>query len=334
MAEINEKHEGSTGFDPCIRTEDIGFSPGEMYSCPACGRMNPPNRIKCLYCGDEFEVQSENAAAVKLTLRRLESWENGFNLILPTVVTKPDTVKAAALLSLNVVDLLSILDLSSAIPIARVESMKAAGILIAKLAGFGLKCSVVSDASLDADKPPIRLRNIGFRDSSIEFTNFNTRLVTEMASNDLALIVPGILTSSKVESLEKKRSGKIKVLEETATAADESVLDLYSRRDPVGFRVQMSGFDFSMLGEEKALVASENMRRLLVRLKENSPKAKVVTDYQKVLHALGTIWEIEARRDPQGLQRSGFGKVEFGSVASTNNLRQFTKYSRLQWHLL
>ena len=82
------------------------------------------------------------------------------------------------------------------------------------------------------------------------------------------------------------------------------------------------------------MVAVENMRRLVVALKEYAPQAKLVSDYAKVSHALGGVWEVEARKDPQGLQRAGFGKVEFGSVASTSNLRQFTKYSRLQWQLL
>ena len=48
---------------------------------------------------------------------------------------------------------------------------------------------------------------------------------------------------------------------------------------------------------------------------------------------LGTVWEIESRNDPQRPKAFGVWQVEFGTVASTSNLNQFTKYSRLQWHL-
>ena len=144
-----------------------------------------------------------------------------------------------------------------------------------------------------------------------------------------------MITASRVDSLEKKRRrGTTKLIDETATASDESILDMYSKRDGIGFRVHLTGFDFSCLGDDKGLLAVENLRRLIVRLKEHAPNAKLVTNYGSVRPALSQVWEIESRKDSQGLKRSGFGKREFGAVASSSNLNQFTKYSRLQWHLL
>ena len=325
--------DSSHAFDPLVQTENIAFKPDELNACAACGRMNAPTRLKCLYCAAALEVKTEFAASMKPVLRKLESWERGFNVIVHEHSGQTEIAKVAAYLSAEPDDVRALLDAGSPLPLARVESEAETKVLIEGLNNFGLRCAVVGDAELDADKLPVRLSGIEFGENGIVVVDFNTRDTTSIS--DLALIIPGIITSSKVDSLEKKlRGGKTKLLEETASASDESVLDIYSGRDPVGFRVQLAGFDFSCLGEDKGLLAVENMRRLVTALKEHAPNARLVSDYAKVRHALGRIWEVEARKDTQGLQRAGFGKVEFGSVASTSNLRQFTKYSRLQWQIL
>lgn len=335
MADIGENQSDSTsGFDPRIQSEDIAFKPDELVACGSCTRKNPPNRLKCMYCGNELKIRPGNAAMVKPALRKLEGWERGFNVIIrePVPTNQLNLAHSAAFLSMEPDDLAVILDAGEPLPLIRVESQNEAEILIAGLAKLGLNCSILADATVADEKMPIRLSNIDLREGGIAVTDFNTQKITVI--DDLALLTPGIITTSKVDSLEKKRRGKTKVLEETATTSDESILDIYSRHDPVGFRVHLTGFDFSCLGEDKGLLAVENMRLLVVTLKEHVPNAKLVANYKKVRPALGQVWEIEARKDPKGLQRSGFAKREFGSVASTSNLRQFTKYSRLQWHLL
>lgn len=336
MADIAENQPtADTGFDPRIQTEDIAFKPGEMLPCPACKRMNPPNRFKCLYCANELEIQPENAGLVKPNLRKLEGWERGFNIILrePLAASQFPLANAASFLSMDPDDLTVIIDAALPLPLIRVESQVEADVLVAGLDRQGVKCSTLADAQIADDKLPRRLSNIELRESGIAVTDFNTRAVTEI--NDLALLIPGILTTNKVDSIEKKgRKGKTKVLDESTTSSDESILDLYSKSDPMGFRVHLTGFDYSCLGDDKGLISVENMRRLVTVLKEHVPSARLIADYKKVRQALGQVWEIESRKDPQGLKRSGFGKREFGTVASTSNLRQFTKYSRLQWHLL
>ena len=338
MADIAENQsDGSPQFDPRIQTEDIAFKPDEMQPCTACKRLNPPTRLRCLYCGAEVEVKPENAVLIKPASRKLEPWERGFNVILREAITaeQANLTKIASFLSTEPDDVRVILDAMAPLPLARVESEKEAEIIVTGLANLGLKCSTLADADIADDKLPVRLSNIEISDNNVTVTDFNTRKVTIIETGDLALIIPGILTTNKVDSLEKKgRRGKTKLIDETTTSSDESILDLYSQHDPVGYRVYLTGFDFSCLGDEKGLIAVENMRRLVAVLKEHAPNARVVSDYKKVRPALGQVWEIESRKDPQGLQRSGFGKMEFGSVVSTSNLRQFTKYSRLQWHLL
>src|SRR5215218_7675150 len=62
-----------------IRSEEIGFSQDAMIDCEKCGRANPPDRADCLYCGTVIEGADSKA---RLEVRGLESWENGFNVIV------------------------------------------------------------------------------------------------------------------------------------------------------------------------------------------------------------------------------------------------------------
>lgn len=322
-------------FDPYTQTENLAFDPAAMVPCDGCGRMNPPNRLKCFYCASDLAIAVKDAASIKPALRKLELWERGFNLIVRQKTAQPDVIGIARFLSMEAEDLAAILDTGIAIPVARVESEKEALIVQECLSQFGVGCSIVSDAALAADKPPARLSRIEFAGGRLALTDFNTGKVTETEAGEFVLLIPGIITASKVDSLEKKRrGGKTKLIDETATASDETLLDMYTRRDPTGYRVYLAGFDFSCLGEDKGLLAGENLRLLIVHLKEYLPDAKLINDYPTIRHAVGRVWEVESRKDSRGLQRSGFGKVEFGAVASTHNLNQFTKYSRLQWYLL
>ncbi len=325
----------SPTFDPRIQTENIAFDPGSMVTCEACGRSNPPNRLKCLYCAKELQIEAAAASAVKPNLRKLEMWERGFNLVVRERMPQPDAAAAAKLLAIETDDLTSTLDTGVPLPIVRVETEREATIVQERLAQFGIACSIVSDRDLAPDKLPVRLSAIHFADGRLLLTDFNTSEIAEIAVDDFVLVVPGTVISDRVDSLEKKRRGKKpKLLDETAMASDEMLLDIYTRRDATGYRIHLTGFDFSCLGDDKGLLAGENMRLLIVRLIERLPNAKLVNDYTEIRHELDGVWEIESRKDSRGLQRSGFGKVEFGSTASSSNLDQFTRYSRLQWHLL
>jgi hypothetical protein len=335
-SDFANQNKNQHSFDPEYQTENIAFDPEKMIKCKGCERQNPPNRIKCIYCGGELDVSIKGSASIKTNLRKLELWEKGHNVILRESIPENfDTNKIAPLLSIDATDVKMITGSRCPLPLARVESETEASIILVGLRTLGLNCSIVHDEDLSADEPPVRLSKIAILENSFALTNFNTGEVTKITLDDLALIVPGILLSGKVDSLEKKRRGKEpKLLGETITTDDELILDIYTRQSATGFRIRMTGFDFSCLGEEKRLLATENIKSLAHKLKAVSTKARLVADYSEVRQALGLIWEIESRKDSKGLQRIGFGKKEFRAVASTNNLNQFTKYSRLQWHLL
>ena len=325
--------EAST-FDPSIQTENIAYSPDKLLECEGCSRQNPPNRTSCIYCGRELAIKAADLENTKPVIRKLDAWESGFNIIFRSVLSgAPGSV--SFVLPECTVDLDSIVESSIPLPIARVESLKLAEILVELFDGLGLRCTVVSDADLSADRPPIRLRRIVITDRHFELIDFNANTGTLVPFEEIALIVAGQLSQTRTEMLEKRRrKAGTKVMDEMATSADESILDIYTRSDRTGFRVYLAGFDFSCLGDRKGLLAGENMRRLSTLLADTAPNARVIDNYARVRHLLSGVWDVESRTDPQGLKRSGFGKVEFGKVETTSNLEQFNKYSRLQWHLL
>src|SRR5215210_5685305 len=58
------------------------FAFEEMLACEACLRANPPTRMNCLYCGEKLPAAETRAAHLRPTLRPLEEWERGLNVIL------------------------------------------------------------------------------------------------------------------------------------------------------------------------------------------------------------------------------------------------------------
>jgi len=319
-----------------IRSEELGFDRADMIECPNCGRSSPPNRFTCIYCSHSIDVPAEFANRIKPNLRALEAWEKGFNVV---VIEKPsdnvDVAAAADLLSADPIEVRSIFDAGFPLPIARVETEKDALAVASALADLGVKGIAVSDEALLLATPPVRLRRIDFRGETAAFYAFNSGEASVIAGEDLLLIVPGIIAENKTHLLEKKgRRGVSAITDEAETSSDEAVLDIYCCGKASGFRVQLSGFDFSCLENDKVLVAAENMRRLAIRLQRFAPNSVLAGHYAAVRRSLSFVWEIERRNDSRGFKRSGFGKFEFGNTASSSNLTQFNKFSRLQRHLL
>lgn len=318
-----------------VQTENIAFAADALVTCGKCSRPNAPNREECIYCGTRLETRAADGRRGP-DMRRLEAWEKGYSVvILPESTAQGvELIAAAKVLSLEPDTLTGIIEKGASLPLARVESADDADELVRKLGETGIDSCVVSDRSLAEDVQPKRLREITFGTDSITARLFNTGETVVIGADALALIVTGAIFESKTETIEKRKRKETKTLEEWETSADQLLMDIYTAHDPAGFRIPATGFDFSCLGSEKAMVAGENMLRLVAKLREFAPGVRVADGYISQRRVLGHVWEIEKRKDFAGLRRSGFGKADFGKNESSNNAGQFTKYSRLQWHLL
>ena len=322
-----------------VQTENLAFRAEEMIACGKCQRSNPPNRLNCFYCGAELDFSDEQSGQIKPVLRKLESWENGFNLIYRAdQPIDPGIEKLTEISRMTRLDseiLRTIFASQTSLPLARAESEKSAAIVKTRLAESGVETIILSDEDLAVKHLPRRLRGLDFSENGLRLRMFNTDETLDIISDELVLIVTGAVFEKRVEATEQRnRKGENKLLKATETASDESLLDLYIRDDGVGFRIEQKGFDFSCLGAEKSLLAAENIEKLTRKLKEFAPEARLVEDYKNIRAALGNVWEIAERKDSKGLVRERFGKFNLGNVTTVSNLEQFTKYSRMLKNIL
>lgn len=321
-----------------IQTENIAFKSEEMIRCAQCERTSPPNRRECFYCGAALEISEEQSQFLKPNLRKLEAWEKGYNLIfLPGAQTSEETKTAeiARLLKIEKENLKKIVEARKPLPLARVESKQEAEIAQKRLSELGAETLILSDEILAVEKPTRRLRGIEFFEGKLILILFNQDEIVEIPNDDLALIVAGATFERRIEATEKyNKKGENKILDATETASDESLIDVYSRSDATGYRILSKGFDFSGLEANKGILATGNMKKLTENLRQFAPNAKLINDYLQVREFLADVWAVEQKNDSQGLKRESFGKFNLGNVTTVSNLLQFTKYSRLQWHLL
>lgn len=319
-----------------VTNDNPAFRPDEIVVCQNCARGNPPTRLQCLYCAAELPLSEAQSAAVVPNLRPLELWEKGFNLILlPAENVSGESLinDISKLLRIEKEVVRRIVETNKMLPLIRTESVTEAENIKQKLKQNDIETSIIGDAELAADNSPQRLRGIEFFEDQIVLRLFNTDEIIALDAEHISVIVTGAIFRRKAESIEKRKKDKTEILDTTQVSSDELLLDIYTTSDERGFRVAATGFDFSCL-DDKNILAMENMRRLVQKLREFAPAAKFVDDYAQIRHALGEIWEVEHRRDSQGLKRHGFGKFDFSRVESSSNLVQFTKYSRLQRHFL
>lgn len=321
-----------------VRAENVAFAPEEILTCAKCDRPNPPTRLNCFYCGAELSFSESQKRYLTPKYRKLDLWEKGFNLIhLPqSTITENAKVSAAAkFLITEEKTFVRMLKANAALPLARVESSAEAELIRSRLLEFGIESLIVSDESLADKNPPRRLRGIEFFDDKLILILFNQNQIIEISPDDLSLIVAGAVFRRKIEATEKhNKKGDNQLLDTIETASDESLMDIYSRHDSHGFRIHGAGFDFSSLEAEKQLLAKDNMKKLGERLRQVAPQANYLDDYVSNRIFLANIWETDQRTDSQGLKREGFGKFNMENVTTISNLSQFTKYSRLQRHLL
>jgi hypothetical protein len=333
---VKEIHPDQWLKDLSTETPIQTFGSEEMIECEKCGRKSPPTRLKCLYCGTELKVSSTQTEFIKPSLRKLEDWEKGFNLIFqPSESNSEKFEEVADLLHLEKESVKNILENNLLIPLARTESKTEAEVLLHKLKKLKVESKIISDENLNLKKMPRRLRGVEFYEDRLILILFNADEIAEIPFAEISLIVTGAYFERKIEATESlKKKDERKILESAEISTDEILIDIYSRDDSLGYRIESKGFDFSCLDKEKTLFAKENMPKLVNKLRLVAAKAQFDDNYLKVRTGISKVWTVSERNDSLGLKRQGIIGLKRTNVTTVSNLIQFTRYSRMLWQLL
>ncbi|MDT5063247.1 MAG: hypothetical protein QOH63_3706 [Acidobacteriota bacterium] len=323
-----------------LRSEPRGFTPEQMVTCEACLRANPPTRTSCLYCAAQLRATAASAALQKPTLRKLEKWEQGFNTIfLPdksAQLTEESLAAVAELVRLKTEDLKRIVETGVPLPLAHAASSDEASLIEGKLAEMGVGTMVVADSDLIAED--------SLQKRARAFELMERALVAHPAAGsgedwrvawaEIGLLVAGRLFVRQLEVEERKgRRAESEIVDAREMSADEVVLDIYTSERDGGWRIAAGNFDFSCLGAQKGLVASQNFSTLVTVLRERASEALYDDSYHRVRHALGVVWPLEQQTEARGWRRERPGRVHTEAITRSDNEMQFTRYSRLRHYL-
>ena len=145
---------------------------------------------------------------------------------------------------------------------------------------------------------------------------------------------PARLTIKRVE-LKERKGGRAEnsILDSSEFVTDETVVDLYTRKQTMPYRIAANSFDFSCLGSSKGLLAGQNLIRLLQLFRERAPQVEFDDSFNSVRKTLEPVWPSNQQNESSGWRRERPGKYSIGSVMVLNNEMQFSRYSRLLRHL-
>ena len=334
--DVDEDSRGTTGAHEAARR----FRPEELVACEDCLRANAPTRMNCLYCGAPLPMTERSAALRRPALRKLEEWENGFNVVLHPPCSKavPETIEEiATMLRLDAARLSEIAESGTPLPVARAASSEEAELIVGRLKARGLDAEVLADEALA--RTPVRVRALAFDTDSLVLLPTAEAEPARVAWSEIVLLVEGRIVTRRVEFEEQpsKLLGRGRLVEAREVASDESVLDIYTSHEGdaarEGFRVLANGFDYSCLDENKGLLAIDNFKRLVAELRERSKQAAFDGEYARLRGTLTCVWPPSERTESGGLKRDRPGRLNTESVTVVSNEGQFTRYARLRRQL-
>jgi len=321
---------------PVEPSEPLGFPAEQMIRCEQCLRANPPTRVSCLYCVAPLPLTESSARLRKPVLRQPEKHQLGYNNILLPVqsdVAIEIVSEAAALLKLSTENVEQLLSQRVPMPVARTASREEAELVTLRLRDLGLSCVTVGDEELglaSSDNVVKRVRAMSFAGERVEIFHSGTEEAKVLWS-DIILVLPARLIETRVEIKERMtRKPEKEILDTSEFFRDEAVIDFYTATSSFTWRVNATGFDFSCLGSEKALVANENIGRLQKFLVSKAVNAHVDDSYQRVRNLLELAWSTQPEMQSSGWRRERPGKLSVGLATTKSNESQFTRYSRLR----
>jgi hypothetical protein len=324
------------------------FAAEQLIACDVCLRANAPTRMNCLYCGARLPVNAQNASLRRPALKKLEEWEQGFNVVLlPRVAREPfDAVEAssnegietssheaiaeaASLLRLDVSRFVEIIETRRALPLARTATFEEAELTLKRLGALGFTSEIFSDEALA--KPPVKAHALIFGDDTLIL---KPKLEAEphiLPWTEITVVVVGRIVTKRVEVTEReaKLSSRSEVVESRELAADEAALDIYASTCE-GFRIMADNFDYTCLGASKSLLARENFVALVEALRARSRDAILDEEYAGMRGLLSNAWPPTERTESLGLRRERPGRVNAGAATVFSNEAQFTRYARLR----
>ena len=326
---------------PVEPSEPLGFPADQMIRCEECLRANPPTRVSCLYCVAPLPLTESAARLRKPVLRQPEKHQLGYNNILLPVEREVSTdivADAAALLKLTTENMQQLVSYSVPMPVARTASREEAELVTLRLQDLGLRCVMVSDEELgvtSSETTVKRVRAMSFGDDErVVFSHSGSEQIS-INWPDVILILRARLIESRLEIKERmSRKKENDILDTNEFFRDEAVIDFYTSGHSFTWRVGATGFDFSCLGKEKALVVNENISRLQKLIIAKAVNAQFDDSYQRVRSLLELVWSTQPETQSSGWRREGPGKLSVGVATTKSNETQFTRYSRLRHYLL
>jgi hypothetical protein len=329
-------------FDAAPEAKPQSFAISEMITCEECLRANPPTRTNCLYCGTKLPMGNfarEQQAAREATgdasaeTGEAANLNSGFCIVLMPGQVKATTELSyqaiAEVLHLQANEVESAFGLNRPAPLLRAATFGQGTMLARKLRGLGIEVSIFKEEDLGLEAPTKKIRSLELSDDSMGAALVSGGRIS-MAWNELSLIVAGRLLVNRKESEERRRRGRSQPVDNRELFSDEPVIDLYPRSDAVGLRIGANSFDFSCLGDEKAMTAFENLTTLINLLKLRAPEVEFDDSYRSLRTVLNNVWPIEPQTRKGEWRRSGAGKVDISTVTTIDNEIQFNTYSRLR----
>jgi len=284
-------------------------------------------------------LTESSARLRKPVLRQPEKHQLGYNNILLPVdreVASEIVAEAAQLLKLPVETVQQLMAQSVPAPVARTASCEEAELVTLRLQDLGSRCVTVSDEELGlsfSETSVKRVRAMNFHDEQVMIYHSGTEQ-TNIAWSDVILILPARLIETRLEIKERmSRKKENEILDTNEFFRDEGVIDFYTTTHSCTWRVGASGFDFSCLGSEKVLVASQNIRRLQELIVAKAVNAHFDDSYHRLRNLLEFVWSTQPETQSSGWRRERPGKLSVGVATTKSNESQFTRYSRLRYYL-